>query len=147
LSPYLARNHIPAEASAELRLVARAVRGERGAFGLLYQRHVERVYRYVQFRVHDTAMAEDLTQDIFISAYRGLAGLEQPDRFAGWLMAIARNRVLNHWRAAGRAPDRAEPDGEGDPLDLVPAADALAALEARVAAEDLLAGAIGLTDL
>ena len=147
MSPYLARNRAHAEASPERRLVARAVAGERGAFGQLYQRHVGRVYRYVAFRVHDMTLAEDLTQEIFINAYRALADLERPDRFGAWLMAIARNRVLNHWRAAGRAPDLAEPDGDGDPLDLVPADDALAALEARVAAEDLLAGAGALIEL
>jgi RNA polymerase sigma-70 factor, ECF subfamily len=135
------------EASGEPRLVLRAARGERGAFGLLYQRHVERVFNYVVFRVRDTAMAEDLTQDIFISAYRGLAALEQADRFGPWLMAIARNRLRNHWRAAGRAPDTAEPGDDGDPLEQVPAEDVLAVLEERVAAEDLLASATILTEL
>ncbi len=123
------------------------MRGERGAFGLLYQRHVERVYNFVVFRVRDTAVAEDLTQEVFINALRGISSLDHPERFVPWLLAIAGNRIRNHWRSASRRPNLAEPDAAGDPLDAVTGDDVMADLEARVAAEDLLSGAARLTDL
>ncbi|MEO8082808.1 MAG: sigma-70 family RNA polymerase sigma factor [Ardenticatenales bacterium] len=148
----------PFESTAEPHLVARATRGERGAFGLLYQRHVERVFRFVVFRVRDEAMAEDLTQDIFISAYRGIDRLEQAEKFVPWLLTIARNRVLNHWRAAQRgtehvAFERGDGATGGDEdwtdgwVSGTPTDDEMAALEDRIVVADLLAGAERLTDL
>lgn len=135
------------EASIEPLLVARAAGGEHGAFGLLYQRHVDRVYQYVFFRVRNADLAEDLTQEIFISAYRAIAGLQHADRFVPWLLTIARNRLLNHWRAAQRTADAVRPDDIDDALADVAGEDELSALEARVATEALIAGAARLTDL
>lgn len=155
MSTGFAQARAPFEASMEPLLVARAARGERGAFGLLYQRHVDRVYQYVFFRVRHADLAEDLTQEIFISAYRAISGLQHADRFGPWLLTIARNRVLNHWRASKRRAEVVD-IVEVDDLDIDAVvagardgepADALAMLEARVAAEALIAGAARLTDL
>lgn len=137
----------PADALAEQHLVARAVRGERGAFGTLYQRHVERVFHFVVFRVRDVSVAEDLTQEIFVNALRGIGTLDHPERFAPWLVAIARNRVRNHWRTVSRGPEVVEPEDTDDPFAGVADEDPFAAVEARAAAEDLLAGAARLSDL
>jgi len=137
----------PADArSADHDLIDRAVRGEPGAFGQLYQRHAERVFRYVSFRVRDAQQAEDLTQEIFVSAFRGVGTLADGDRFVAWLLAIARNRLLNHWRSAARRPSSVELDATGE-ADSMPAEDALAVLDERVSAEALLAGASRLTAL
>ena len=86
-------------------LVRRAVDGEALAFGELYRRNVERVHRYIVFRVGDEAAARDLTQDAFLRALRGIAALERPERFEAWLLAIAHRTVQNHYRARGRRPD------------------------------------------
>ncbi len=131
---------------ADRHLVDRAARGEPGAFGLLYQRHVEVAFRYVSFRVRDAQQAEDLTQEIFISAFRGIATLTDGDRFVAWLLAIARNRLLNHWRSAARRPGSVDLAAAGDE-DASAAFDPLAALDERVSAEALLAGASRLTEL
>ena len=120
------------EASIEPLLVARAAGGEHGAFGLLYQRHVDRVYQYVFFRVRNADLAEDLTQEIFISAYRAIAGLQHADRFVPWLLTIARNRLLNHWRAAQRTADAVRPDDIDDALADVAGEDELSALESHL---------------
>lgn len=89
------------EATDDAALVRRALVGEARAFGALYERHADRVHRFLSFRVGDQDVATDLTQDIFVSALTHLASLRQPERFASWLMQVARNRLLNYWAGAG----------------------------------------------
>jgi len=142
------------EVESEVQLVTRAMRGEPGAFGRLYQRHIDAVYNYVYFRVRDEATAEDLTQDVFVNAFKGMARLKAESKFKAWLLRIAHNRVLNHWRArsagSGR-PDVPIDDGAGERLHLGDPAlttdGLLAAAEVRLAAGDILAGLGRLTDL
>jgi RNA polymerase sigma-70 factor (ECF subfamily) len=138
-----------ASGAPDRRLVERAARGEAGAFGQLYQRHVGTVFNYILFRVRDSVLAEDLTHDVFVRAYLAMDDLRQHDRFVPWLMAIAHRRVLNHWREQSARPaadDRAWPAGPGAPAD-TPAADDLEALHTRLAAEHVLEATSHLTDL
>jgi RNA polymerase sigma-70 factor (ECF subfamily) len=132
-------------------LATRAARGDRAAFGRLYEMHVDRVYNFVYFQVHDRAAAEDLTQDIFVRALRGMAGLKQPERFAAWLMRIAHHRVVDHWQAAGAGRlDLAldlDPEEGGEAGSEHPAHDPNEALLTRFSAEAVLAAAEGLTRL
>ena len=87
-------------------LVKRAAGGDSAAFGALYQRHVDQVYGFVRFRVRDLALAEDLTQEVFIQAMRSIGSLEWQGSLAPWLMRIARNTVIDHWRKIGRRAER-----------------------------------------
>lgn len=101
----------------ERALVARGQAGDRAAFGQLYQRHVDGVYAYIALRVRDAGLAEDLTQDVFLSAWRSLASFTWQGSLAPWLMRIAHNRIANHWRTQGRRPELVSlPSGE-DPDD------------------------------
>lgn len=88
-------------------LIARVKRGDGAAFGALYDRHVEVVYRYVRTRVIDTALAEDITHDVFVAALEALPRLRWEGDLRPWLLRIAHNRIANHWRRSGRRP---EPD-------------------------------------
>ena len=85
-------------------LVALAAAGDRQAFGRLYDLHVDRVHRFVWFHVRDGALARDITQDVFVAALRGLPGLRHAERFEGWLLVIAHNRIANERRRASRRP-------------------------------------------
>ncbi len=87
-------------------LVERAAAGDSAAFGSLYQRYVDRVYGFVRFRVREESLAEDLTQEVFIQAMRSIGSLEWQGALAPWLMRIARNTVIDHWRKAGRRAER-----------------------------------------
>ena len=90
----------------ERRLVEKARAGDAEAFGAIYQRYVDRVHGFISFRVRDTVLAEDLTQDVFLQAIRGLEGFDWRGSLAPWLMRIARNTVVDHWRRSGRRPER-----------------------------------------
>lgn len=90
----------------EQRLVEQARAGDGRAFGVLYERYVDRVFSFVLFRVRDEALAEDLTQDVFIQVMRGLDGYTWHGTLAPWVLRIARNAVIDHWRRVARRPER-----------------------------------------
>lgn len=96
-----------ADSEFERRLVERARAGDGQALGQIYQRHVDRVYSFLLFRVHDADLAEDLTQDVFIQALRGLANFDWRGSLAPWLLRIARNTLVDHWRRTARRPEKA----------------------------------------
>ena len=85
-------------------LVDRAREGDPDAFASLYDRYVERVYRFVLYRVHgDTALAEDITSEVFLRALRKIKGFTWQGRDVGaWFLTIGRNLVLDHFKS-GRA--------------------------------------------
>jgi RNA polymerase sigma-70 factor (ECF subfamily) len=90
----------------EERLVALAKHGDSQAFGRLYQRYVDRVYSFIAFRVRDVGQAEDLTQEVFLQALRGLDSFEWRGSMAPWLLRIARNAIIDHWRRKARRPEQ-----------------------------------------
>jgi RNA polymerase sigma-70 factor, ECF subfamily len=80
------------ESGAEL--VARACRGDMGAFEDLYRQHAGRVYGLCLRMTGHPESAEDLTQDTFVNAWRSLPGYEGRSSFSTWLHRIAVNAVL-----------------------------------------------------
>ncbi len=88
-----------AEKQLEDELVKRACTGDSDAFGQLYERLVDRVYRYIYFRVTDDATAEDLTSHVFLKAWEHLPRFSAGDSpFIAWLYTIAHNTVIDHYR-------------------------------------------------
>jgi RNA polymerase sigma-70 factor, ECF subfamily len=82
-------------------LVARAQEGDGEAFAALYDRYVDQVYGFVLRRVRSTELAEDLTSDVFLRALRRIDGFRwQGVDIGAWLMTIARNRVMDHYKSA-----------------------------------------------
>lgn len=83
------------------RLVHAAQEGNALAFGELYDRYVDTVYRYVLFRVGDRALAEDLTSETFVRALRRISSVSYQGRDIGaWFVTIARNLVLDHVKSS-----------------------------------------------
>ena len=90
--------------NSEEALVKRAVQRDRQAFAALYQSCVVRVYRHVYYRVSTLADAEDITQEVFIRAWKSIDKYKYKGApFAAWLIAIAHNLVVDHYRAKKRA--------------------------------------------
>jgi len=69
------------------------------AFGVLYERYVERIYNYVFFRVGNANDAEDLTSKVFFKALKSIGGYKHMGLpFSAWLYRIAHNLVANYHR-------------------------------------------------
>ncbi len=84
-------------------VLARAIQGDREAFGELYRRHVRRIYNYIYYRVGNPHDAEDLTARVFYRALRNIHRYE--DRglpFSAYLYRIAHNVVANWHRDTQR---------------------------------------------
>jgi len=89
------------EHAATWALVRAAQRGDGEAFGRLYDRYVDTVYRFIYYRVHDRALAEDFTSETFLRALRRIATINYQGRDIGaWFITIARNIVFDHTKSA-----------------------------------------------
>ncbi len=87
----------------EQSLIQSAQRGDAQAFAELYRAHVDQIYRYIQYRVDNTTIAEDLTADVFVRALEGLSGYEdRSNPWLAWLYRIAHARVVDHYRRVQR---------------------------------------------
>ena len=88
-----------AASNDEAILVKRAQKGDLDAFGVLYQRYVDRVYRYMCVRLGDPAEAEDLTAEVFLRALEKLDSFRwRGVPFGAWLFRLAHNIAVDYWR-------------------------------------------------
>lgn len=89
---------------ADLKLVERCRRGELGAFEELYKAHSGRLYSLACRMLGNPADAEDLLQEIFLSAHRKLDSFRGDAALGTWLYRLGMNQILDHVRSrAGRA--------------------------------------------
>ena len=100
----------PARATAPrwIAEVEAAKQGDRAAFSKLHREFGAMVHGLLLARV-DPATADDLTQDVFLLAWQRIDRLHEPRAWPAWLATIARNRALDHVRAA-RRPGTLPPD-------------------------------------
>jgi RNA polymerase sigma-70 factor (ECF subfamily) len=81
-------------------LVQRAQSGDADAFGELYDRYVDQVYRYIAYRVPGSQLAEDLTSETFLRALRRISSFTWQGRDVGaWFVTIARNLIADHYKS------------------------------------------------
>ncbi|MBI5879636.1 MAG: sigma-70 family RNA polymerase sigma factor [Chloroflexi bacterium] len=98
----------------ERALVRRAVRRDADAFAELYDLYIDRIFKYVYYKVGLVPVAEDLTSQVFLKAWERIGDYQPTERpFAAWLYRIAHNLIVDHYRTR-----RAEA-----PLDELPLAD------------------------
>jgi len=99
-------------------LIDRAQAGDREAFAVLVGRYWDGLYRWLYHLAHDQHTAEDLAQEAFLKAYRGLASFRAGSHFRAWLFRIAHNSFLNQRRGRARGsqpmPDQV-PTSEAGP--------------------------------
>jgi len=91
----------PTDAAAEVwSLVEKAQAGSAEAFGRIYDRYVDTVFRFIYFRVGNRQLAEDLTADTFLRALKRIGSFTWQGRDPGaWLVTIARNLVADHFKS------------------------------------------------
>jgi RNA polymerase sigma-70 factor, ECF subfamily len=78
--------------------------GDAAAFDRLYDRHRGGVFRYLLRHCSDRAIAEELHQDVWLKLVAARSSFDAAARFTTWLYTVARNRMIDHWRA--NAPQR-----------------------------------------
>lgn len=80
--------------------VQRAQQGDTEAFGLIYDRYVDTVFKFVLFRVGNRPLAEDLVSETFLRAIRRIGSFTWQGRDLGaWLVTIASNIVKDHFKS------------------------------------------------
>lgn len=86
-------------------LIRRAKEGQEEAFGELYERHLNAVYRYLYARLDNHLDAEDFTEEVFFKAWHSLSSYDERGiPFLAFLLIIARNVLIDHYRRNGRSP-------------------------------------------
>jgi RNA polymerase sigma-70 factor (ECF subfamily) len=105
----------------DLDVLRKAQRGDEHAFRLIVNAYETPVYNYVLRMVGDRALAEDLSQEIFLRIYQGLPGFSLRCRFTTWLFQVAKNRVLDELRARERKPQSTLTLDDLPPLEVVDA--------------------------
>ena len=92
--------------SDETTLIRRCVKGDVDAYGVFVDRYGSRIINVALMIVGDRHEAEDIAQEAFIRAFRGLAGFRGKSRFSSWLHQIALNLCRDHLkkRARGGGP-------------------------------------------
>jgi len=89
----------------EKRLIQQAQNGSEESFAQLYREYVQRIYRYIYYRVRNEQLAEDLCSDVFTKVIEGLPDYEDRGKpFIAWLYRIAHARVVDHYRRQDRRP-------------------------------------------
>lgn len=95
--PVSSENNSEPQSSPVRELVVAAQRGDMKAFGRLYDLYSRMVHGTLLARV-PPADADDMVQEVFLSALRKLKSLRDPAAFGGWLLAITRNRAVDFHR-------------------------------------------------
>jgi len=86
-------------------IIHRCLNGDPEAFGVLVDRYKEGIYAYVRNKLRDWHDAQDVSQEVFIQAYRKLHTLKRWDSFSGWLFRIASNYCKNWQLSKSKRPD------------------------------------------
>lgn len=106
---YHASETIP-NSSADL--VAKAQSGDKEAFGLIFECHHRFIYKFIYAMLGNVELAEELTQETFLGAYKNINSLRGDAALKTWLCAIAKNTVYGSFRSKNRQVKKADDDLE-----------------------------------
>ncbi len=91
----------PQDGTGAWTLVNAAQAGDMNAFGELFDRYYDVVFRFVLFRTGDRTLAEDITQETFVRALRRISSVSYQGRDIGaWFVTIARNLIFDHVKSS-----------------------------------------------
>jgi len=80
-------------------LVRRAKERDEAALTQLYEENFDKIYRYIVLKIGDRTEAEDMTQQVFLKAFKSIFGYKfKGSPFSSWLFRIAHNQVVDYWR-------------------------------------------------
>jgi RNA polymerase sigma-70 factor (ECF subfamily) len=108
-------------AQPDFGVLRKAQRGDERAFSLIVRAYEVPVFNYVMRLVGDRALAEDLTQEVFIRVFQGLPKFSLRSKFTTWLFQVTKNRVLDELRATERRPRALVAIDDAPPLEVLDA--------------------------
>jgi len=91
-------------AQPDFGVLRKAQKGDERAFSLIVRAYETPVFNYVLRLVGDRALAEDLTQEVFLRVFQGLPKFSLRSRFTTWMFQVTKNRVLDELRSMERRP-------------------------------------------
>src|SRR5210317_633641 len=92
------------EREIDQKLVEKAQKGDKQAFGILVEKYQLKLYRLISRMVRDQSEIEDIVQDSFIKAYRAIGNFRGDSAFYTWLYRIGINTAKNHLVSLGKKP-------------------------------------------
>ncbi len=111
---------MPAELDPDAALMLRVKQGDAAAFTQLVEKYKQPIINLVWRTVRDETEAEDITQSVFVQAWKSAPRYQATAKFSTWLYTIARNLCLNEFRRRSRHPteslDQTRDDSEDQPL-------------------------------
>jgi RNA polymerase sigma factor (sigma-70 family) len=113
-------NRMMSATGNDAELVQASLAGNREAFGLIVARYQSLVCSLAYSATGSLNASEDLAQETFLTAWKQLAGLREPEKLRGWLCAIARNIINSSLRRQGREPSHRAESLEETPETLAP---------------------------
>ena len=99
-------NNFNATVLTDSQLVSDYLLGNRNALSLLVERHRAKTYRFIYTKVQDAELASDIVQDTFLKVIKTLdkGGYRDEGKFVSWVMRIAHNLVIDHFRRLKKMP-------------------------------------------
>ncbi len=88
----------PTSPEDDARLVRDILAGKDDAFAELYERYERRIYFFALKRMSDPSDAEDVSQEVFLQVFRGLAKFEGRSTLLTWMFGIAHNQICRRYR-------------------------------------------------
>jgi RNA polymerase sigma factor (sigma-70 family) len=102
--------------TSDYELIQRFIKGEQSCFEQLIHRHKNKVYAYISLYIRDHALAEDLFQDTFMKVIQSVKAGKYYDngKFLSWVMRIAHNLIIDHFRRVKQMNTVSNDDYESD---------------------------------
>jgi RNA polymerase sigma factor (sigma-70 family) len=102
--------------TSDYELIQRFIKGEQSCFDQIIHRHKNKVFAYISLYIRDQALAEDLFQDTFMKVIQSVkAGKYQDNgKFISWVMRIAHNLIIDHFRRLKQMNTVSNDDYESD---------------------------------
>jgi len=99
-------NNFNASVPSDSQLVLSYLNGKRQALSILVERHRPKTYRFIYAKVQDAEVASDIVQDTFLKVIKTLdkGGYRDEGKFVSWVMRIAHNLVIYHFRRLKKMP-------------------------------------------
>lgn len=89
---------------AERTLIDRARKGDKDAFLVLYEQYFDRVFKFIFYKVSHQEEAQDIAQETFLKALKGIENFRGESKFVSWLFQIAKFTIMDYFRQKYRYP-------------------------------------------